>query len=316
MLKKYLTIMLFLFLSIAPDIAHSGVLLDRVVAIVGKDVITWSELYENMEFELADKLRGLTNDEKRRILKKYEKDYLERIIDLRLQLHEARKKNIGVTESELNDAISQIRKKFGLNEDAFKKALKKEGFSYDEYKKKVKEQIIVSKLINSEVRNKIVVTKEEISRYIRNNKNKLSSGEEYRIRQIFFRTTGKEDKASAAKKAEKVMELLNKGEPFDSLAVKYSEGPNAGRGGELGYIKKKDLATPFLEAIDNLEIGHYSKPFRTERGLHIIYLEDKLNPETSRKDRIRAKLVEEKFRKRLKEWTRSLRSREFIEVKL
>ena len=61
--------------------ASASILLDRVVAVVDRDVITWSELYKTMEFELSGKLAGLSPEEKKEQLKRYEKDFLDMLID-------------------------------------------------------------------------------------------------------------------------------------------------------------------------------------------------------------------------------------------
>ena len=65
---------IILFVSIISVLAyhsvvHSAILLDRVVAVVNQEVITWSDLYKAMEFEASDKMQELTPDEKRRIFK-------------------------------------------------------------------------------------------------------------------------------------------------------------------------------------------------------------------------------------------------------
>jgi len=305
-----------LLLSAAP--APASILLDRIVAVVDRDVITWSELYKAMEFDLAGKLAGLSPKEKREQLKRHEKDFLKMLIDTKLQLNEARRLNIGVSKDDINSAISRIRQKYGLSEEEFIEALRKEGFTPQEYREKVTEQIILSKLVNLEVRSKIIVTEREIEEYIKTNGGTFDLSEGYRLRHIFFPAGTQEEKREAAEKAGEVMKLLRSGESFESLARRFSEGPDAARGGDLGLIKKRDLAPEFLKVIEGLKAGEYSKPFWSGKGLHIIMLEGKSPPvsEASLKEKVRRILMEQKLKKSLKDYVRSLRSRAFIEVKL
>lgn len=298
--------------------ASASILLDRVVAVVDRDVITWSELYKTMEFELSGKLAGLSPEEKKEQLKRYEKDFLDMLIDTKIQLNEARRLNIGVSEEDINSAINRIRQKYGLSEKEFLEALRNEGFTLQEYKKKVTEQITLSKLVNIEIRSKIIVTEGEIEEYIKTNGDNLDLSEGYRIRHIFFPAKTDEEKADAREKATEVMKLLDSGESFESVVKKFSEGSDASKGGDLGFIKKKDLAREFLQIIEGMDVGEYSKPFWSGKGFHVIMLEGKRLPdsEAALKKKVREILIEKKLRKSLKDYLRSLRSRVFIEVKL
>ncbi len=312
-MRRVLFVLLFFMFSLSS--LHAAILIDRVVAIVGRDVITWSELYKSLEFEFSDQLRNVPPEERRKILQRYEKQYLERLIDLKVQINEARKMNIVVSEKEVDMAIDTIRNKYGLTEEEFKEAIEKQGLSYQEYKEKIYEQILVSKVENFAVRSKIIVTDEEIDSYLKNNRD-LTSSEGYRLRQIFIPVFTEEDKTRAERKASEIMELLKKGEPFDAVAIRFSEGPNASRGGDLGFIKKSELAPEFLKVIENLQQGQFSPPFWSKRGLHILYLQERIKPDRAIRDRVREIVYEEKFNRAVREWIRSLRSKYFIEVKL
>jgi len=298
--------------------ASASILLDRVVAVVDRDVITWSELYRTMEFELSGKLAGLSPEEKKEQLKRYEKDFLDMLIDTKIQLNEARRLNIGVSEEDINSAINRIRQKYGLSEKEFLEALRNEGFTLQEYKKKVTEQITLSKLVNIEIRSKIIVTEGEIENYIKTNGDSFDLSESYRIRHIIFPAGTDEEKAEARRKATEVIKLLDSGESFESVVRKFSEGSDASKGGDLGFIKKKDLAKEFLQVIEGMKVGEYSKPFWSGKGFHVIMLEGKSLPdsEAALKKKVREILIEKKLRKSLKDYLRSLRSRVFIEVKL
>ncbi len=310
-MKKALLIILLLVFT---RYSVAAVVIDRIVAVVGRDVITWSELYKSMEFEFSDKIAGLKPAEKKAVLERLQNQYLEKMIDLKVQLNEAKKMDINVTESEVNRSIAMIRNKYGLNEKEFIKAIEAQGLTYDEYKERIYEQILASKAINLAVASKIIVTDEDIDAYLKENKG--SSEEGYRLRQIFLAKLSPEDNKRILEKVKTIMEHLKKGEPFDTVALRYSEGPNASRGGDLGFIKKEDLAPEFLKVVQGLKEGQYSEPFWSGRGLHILYLQEKIQPGQSLRDKVREIIYEEKFNKALKEWVKNLRSKYYIEVKI
>ena len=89
----------------------SAVLLDRVVAVVNSEVITWSELYKMMEYEAANRIRGMDEKEKGKVFKDNEAQFLQNLIDMRLQLQEARKIGIHVSKEEISEAIDSIKNK-------------------------------------------------------------------------------------------------------------------------------------------------------------------------------------------------------------
>jgi peptidyl-prolyl cis-trans isomerase SurA len=302
------------FSSALVSYSHAGVILDRVVAVVDREAITWSDLYRSMEFDLAEQIRGLGPKERRELLQRHEKEYLEHLIDMRIQLKEARKLNIGVSKEEISYAIDQMRRKFNISLEEFEEALLREGLTLDKYKKKIAEQILLSKIVNHVIRSTLIITEAEIDTYIKNNPSITDLSEGYRIRQILIKAKNPEEKKRASGIVKHIVESLEKGESFASLARKYSEGPNADTGGSLGSIKKKDLAGNFVDVLESLTDGQYSSPFWSESGVHMLYLEEKITGNLLIRDRVKAILLEEKFNHDLKEWLRSLRSKVHIEV--
>lgn len=70
---------------------------------------------------------------------------------------------------------------------------------------------------------------------------------------------------------------LNNGEDFDALAAEIStDTSNNTNGGDLGWIPRGIMVTPFEEAVFSQEVGTVSSaPVRTEFGWHIIWVKDK-----------------------------------------
>ena len=307
-------VMSLVVLCVFPILSYSAALLDKIVAVVNKEVITWGELYRTMEFETANEMKSLSDTEKVKIFKENEAAFLERMIDMKLQLQLAKKLNIDASRDEIAEAIDGIRKKYAMDDKEFQESLKKEGFTLEEYKKRLGEQIILNKVVNQEVKNKIVISDEEISSSMARNQ-----GTEYRVRQIFFRKPEKDfDKEAMEAKAGEVLQKLKSGESFASLAQQYSDDPTARIGGDLGFIRKEHLGKEFLSVLSSMAVGSVSDPFWTEKGLHIIYLEEKIDAQNAAefKEFAKRKLLEKRFSEEYKIWIRGLRERAFVEVRL
>jgi peptidyl-prolyl cis-trans isomerase SurA len=302
-----------------PVVAHATILLDRVVAVVNKEVITWSELFRLMESEATEQVKSLTEQERMKLFKESETLFLERLIDMRLQLQEAHRLGLEATPEEVTETIENIKKKYALTQESLIDSLKKEGLTLEEYKKRLSEQIVLSKVINQQIRSKVIVSDEEVKSYIEANKEIFSGGETYRLRQIFFmRPKSVEDKTAVEEKALLVIQRLKAGEDFSLLAREFSEDPSGKRDGDLGIVKKEYLAKEFVGTLSTMKVGDFSMPFWTEKGLHIIKLEDRVSAQNidEVKEEVRKKLTGDKFLERYKSWIKGLREKAYIEIYL
>lgn len=303
-------------LSVASDAA---VLLDRVVAVVNKEVITWSELYKMMENEAADQVRALKEEERLKIFKDSEAAFLEKLIDIKLQIQEARRLGLDVTTEEVTEAVENIKKKYSLNDNALEESLKKEGLSFEEYKKRLSEQIVISKVVSQQIRNKVVVSEEEVKKYMEANKESFTDGETFKIKQIFLgRPKDDADIKVIEDRASIIIQRLKAGEDFSILAEEYSEDPSGKLGGDLGFIKKSQMAKEFIDALNSMKAGEFSNPFRTEKGLHIIKLEEKVAAQSTDEAResVLKQLTESQFSERYKSWIKGLREKAYIVIRL
>jgi len=300
-------------------LSEAAILLDRVVAVVNQEVITWSDLYKAMEFEASDRTKALKDDEKRRIFKENEAIFLESLIDMKLQIQAAKQMGMEVDKEDIDGALADIKKKYSMTEPVLIESLKKEGFTLDEYKQKIAEQILLNRVVVQQVRNKIVISAAEVEKYMTANKDLLVNDEAYRIRQIFFKITGSSsDRKAIEEKADAIIQQLKAGENFAPLAQKYSEDPSAKTGGDLGFIRKSSVAKEFSDILSEMKAGDISRPFWTGRGLHIVKLEEKINKqnEAEFKETVKSKLFEKRFSEKYKSWLRELRGNAYIEIRL
>jgi peptidyl-prolyl cis-trans isomerase SurA len=298
------------------SIANSAILLDRIAAIVNKEVITWSELYKAMEFEAADEIKAMKEEDRRRFFKENEMDFLDSLIDIRLKLQVADRAGIRVSPAEVDRAVEDIKKKHGMTDEMFKEAIKQEGFTLAEYRRRLAEQIIVSRLVEQEIRSKILVTEREIDKYVSENKDQLKESEGFHISHIFLRR--QDDKKQVEEKAMEIYKMLKNGADFQDIASQYSEDAAARVGGNLGFVRKTHMTPEFLNVLSDMKAGDISKPFWSENGVHILRLNEVITLGDAGKLREMARqlLMNEKLNRDYKNWIKGLRERAYIEIKL
>lgn len=297
----------------------ASILLDRVVAVVNKEVITWSELYKMMESEAGDKIKAMDETERMKLFGENEPLFLEKLIDVRLQIQDAKRIGFEVGPAEVKEAIENIKNKYSMSDTELEAMLKKEGLSLEEYKKQLSEQILVRQYLNRQVRNKIVVSDEEVEQYIKVNREDIIDTEAYKLRQILFRKPKDENENKLLEeKIAALAEKLKTGEDFAAIAREMSDDSSAKNGGDLGFVKKSLLAKEFLIVLESLKPGNISKPFWTGQGLHIIKLEEKATAQSPDqvKEAVRKKMEDEQFLARYKNLIKGLREKSHIEIRL
>ncbi|MHB8881710.1 MAG: peptidylprolyl isomerase [Thermodesulfovibrionales bacterium] len=300
-------------------VSEAAVLFDRVVAVVNQEVITWSELYKNMEADASPQLREMKEQERLKVFRSSEPQFLESLINYRLQLQEARSTGVKVGEEELKEAVEGIKKKYAMSDNDFSESLKKEGFTLEEYRMKLMEQILISKIVNQQVRSKILVSDADVKKFLEENRDAGNAAGGYRISQIFFKNPkNAEERKAVEAKAGSVAARIKGGEDFQALARQYSEEPMGSTGGDLGFIKKEHLMKEFAAVISSMKTGDVSAPFWTERGLHVIRLDASIAPKDTSEitSEARKEAGNRIFMEKYNAWIKSLREKAFIEIKL
>lgn len=297
------------------SIAESAMVLDKIVAIVNKDVITWGELYKAMEFESGQEMKSMKEEDKQKFFKNNELPFLEVMIDMRLEVQEAAKMGISANEEEVNKAIENMKKKYSMTQEVFAQTLVKEGFSMAEYRKKLSEQIMVTRVVDQEVRGKIVISEADIDRDLIQHSELTKDEEGYQVSLIFLKTG--DDRKKVEEQAASIFEKLKAGGDFSEIARQYSEDSNAKNGGDLGFIKKSEISKELLAVLSTMKAGDISQPFWSNNGMNILKLNEMRAYKTPQevRDAVRQKLYEEKFNMDIKSWVKGLRERSYVEIK-
>jgi peptidyl-prolyl cis-trans isomerase SurA len=295
--------------------------MDRVICVVNNDAITLYELQEAEARYLFENKETAPAGEARKALRER---LLGNIIEGRIQLQQAEKEKIAVEDSEISEQINEIMQKLNVKtQPEFEEMLKKEGLTLDGVKKRIREQIMVQRLARRKVALRVSVTEQEIDRYLTDNRDKLETGLSFHVRHILFLPeagAGEEGWEAAHKKADQVYALLVEGQDFAMLAAKYSEDGSAKDGGDLGSLKRGELAADIEEAVLKLQPGEFSRPFRSQVGYHLFRLESREtlagDALVQARNQIREILYRQKYEARLQEWLTDMKQRAIIDIRM
>jgi peptidyl-prolyl cis-trans isomerase SurA len=293
---------------------------DRVLAVVNNDAITLSELQEAIavyRYENRERGGGDASDE-------LVQQFLTRMIDTRLQIQEAEREKIVIDEAEVDEELTERIKKMNIKgRTEFEALLKSQGLSMDAVKKRVRDDLRRNRIVGRKVRLRVSVTEAEVAQYLEANRTKLETGLSYHARHILVVPEGGTGDAAwenARIRAELLRSQLQEGADFTELARQHSRDASARDGGDLGTLKRGELAQDIENQILALKPGEISWPFRSVLGYHIFRLETKETLEGEGLDRVKGQirdiLFREKFETRLDTWLKEIKQRAIIDVRL
>jgi len=292
---------------------------DRVLAVVNNDAITLSELQEAIavyQYENRERAPEASIE--------LAQQFLTRMIDNRLQIQEAEREKIVIDEAEVDEELAERIKKMNVKDrQEFETLLKGQGLTMEAVKKRIRDELSRNRIVGRKVRLRVSVTEAEVTQYLEANRAKLEMGLTYHARHILvLPDTGVADAAweNARIRAELLRAQLLSGADFAELAQQNSRDASARDGGDLGTLKRGELAQDIETQILSLAAGEVSLPFRSALGYHIFRLESKDSLEgeglTRVKAQIREILFREKFDARLDTWLKEIKQRAIIDVRL
>ena len=255
--------------------AQRNALVDRIVAIVNKEVITSSELADAIASAERELRRRGTAPPERAVL---ERQMLERLIVGKAQVQLARDTGIRVDELQLDRAVQRIAEGNKMTLAEFRTALERDGVPFDTFRQDVRDQITLTRLREREVDDKIQVSDSEIDLFLEAMKSASSERAEYNIAHILVRVpeqAAPEQVEAARRRVEEALAAARSGSDFARLAATYSNAPEALQGGALGWRAHDRLPELFAEMLDRMKPGDVSAPLRSPAGFHILKLVDR-----------------------------------------
>ncbi len=224
------------------------------VAQVDNQVIRFSQFQEDTETLLFYYQQQAKKNKNIRVpdLADIQLSTLERLVDEKIIMEEAKKRGIKVSEEDLNDEFEGVIKNAG-GEDKAKEIVKNNyNWTLDIFKKKILIPYLYQKKVAEAIMN------------------------------------DKSLQEKSKKEAEEVLEKIKEGKKsFEELAKEYSEDPStANRGGDLGWFGRGKMVKEFEDAAFSLKKGEISGIVETSYGYHIIKVLDRRG--TGDKEEVRA----------------------------
>lgn len=245
---------------------------DRIVAVVADEVITYNDLKARLATVVTQLKRQGTPLPPDDVL---EKQLLERLITDKVQLQFARDTGLKVDDIQLDQALGRIAAGNNMNLQQFRAALEKDGIQFSRFREEIREEMIVGRLREREVDSKLVISDGEVDNYLATQAAAGGPVEEYQLAHILLRapeSASPEQLQKLRARGEQALKRARQGENFAELAAAFSDAPDALQGGSLGWRALDRLPSLYAEASEKLKAGEVSELLRSAAGFHIVKL--------------------------------------------
>lgn len=249
--------------------------LDRIVIIVGEDVITERELVGRIR--LADqqiRQRGLRPPGRDALIRQV----AEQIVAERVQLQEAERLGIRIDELSLNRTVASVAAENNLTLVQLRNALAAEGVEFADFRRQIRDEMTIAQLRRRQVDNRIRVTDAEIDELIASESGAIDREVRYRLSHLVVRLPSGADSETIAETAGQVRAIRERalaGEDFATLAITYSNAPDALQGGDLGWRSGGDIPALYARAVVLMSPGDISGVLRSPEGFHLVRLNER-----------------------------------------
>jgi peptidyl-prolyl cis-trans isomerase SurA len=198
---------------------------------------------------------------------------LRELIDNEIMMQRAQKLGLLATDEEVDAKLAEIKTPY--TQEEFDKRLKERNITLEDFKQDLRRSLTVQKVLNREITSKITISDADITEYYNEHKTEFNLIEpQYHLAQIVVTTRPspqvsnlKSDKAQneaeARKKVQMLLNRLESGEDFATVAMNYSEDPStAGNGGDMGFIPDSAIRNDPVarEILAKLKTGQVSAP--------------------------------------------------------
>ena len=265
---------------VAAASAPATIPVDRVVAVVGSQVILWSDVMNSINQQRAAGLQLPTDSAGQAQLAR---EALNALVDEEILVQKAHLLKIEVTPDEVNrsvdEQVKRVRGQFET-EDAYRTEIRNAGFGtpeeyrrtlYEQYYRRALQQRAFEELRKTAVgRN---VSEAEVQESFDRNKDQLArSPATVTFRQVVVAPKASDAaKARARAKADSILAEIKAGGDFELIAKRESMDPSSKpQGGDLGWNRRGAMVPEFERMMFSLRPGQMSPVIETAFGFHII----------------------------------------------
>jgi peptidyl-prolyl cis-trans isomerase SurA len=258
---KHILLALVLVMAAFPASAQET----RIAAVVNDDVISLADLASRMRLVMASSNIQNTPENEQRV----RPQVIRILIDEKLELQEAKRLNITVSDDEISATLARIAAQNNVPKDGLDKFLQAHGLDHASLVDQITPVIAWGKVVRENLSQLAAVSDEEIDAALA--RLKETAGEpRARIAEIFLAVDTPQQDEEVHHFADRLYEQLRNGSSFAAVAQQFSQSATAAVGGDIGWVTPSELNTEIGRAAAHLQPNQIAPPIRAAGGWYLV----------------------------------------------
>jgi peptidyl-prolyl cis-trans isomerase SurA len=242
----------------------------RIAAVVNDDVISVADLAARVRMVMLSTSIPDSPETRQRVTTQV----LRSLVDEKLELQEAKRRNIAATQDEIDKAIASIAQQNNLKPDQLDQILKTNGIDRSALVDQVTASIEWVKVVRQLASEINPVSDEEIDDTLKRLKQDVNAPE-MRVAEIFLPVDNPSQDGDVRAFAERLIEQMKHGARFSAIAQQFSKSATASVGGDLGWVNPAELSPVLGKAVADMRPGELSPPIRAAGGYYLMLVLDR-----------------------------------------
>lgn len=239
----------------------------RIAAIVNDDMISLGDLESRVRLVLLSSQLPDDAQVRQRVMPQV----LRTLIDEKLELQEAKKYNITVSDDDVKKSLDRIEQQNNMQKGGLEKMLSANGIPRSTLADQIKASLIWNKLVEGKLGSNVSISDEEVKDTLARIKGEVGKSQ-YRIAEIYLAIDNPSQEADVKALADRLIDQIRQGASFRAVAQQFSQSPTAAVGGDLGWLTAAELQHDISQAVQGMQEGQLSAPIRTSGGYYIVGL--------------------------------------------
>ncbi len=243
---------------------------EGIAAIVNDEVISTYDVAQRTNLILSSSGIQRTPEIDERV----KQQVVQTLIDEKLQLQEADRYDIAITDEEVSAAIGQLGEQNNITAQAMAESLRNSGVNIQTLRAQIEAELAWSRLVNGLLSSRVSITGEEVDQFL-NRLISTATQPQYLVSEIFLEIPSPAQEEQIAQGALQLIAQMQQGAPFNLVAQQFSSNASAAQGGDIGWIQDGELAPELNQVLQRLQPGQVSQPIRTLGGYVILALRER-----------------------------------------
>jgi len=238
-----------------------------IAAVINDDVISVLDLESRVSMVLDSTNMNLTQENRARV----RPQVLRSLIDEKLMQQEATRLDIKITEKDIEDRLKTIAGGNNMTIQQLSNRLLSVGVPISTLKSRIETESAWQVYVFRKLAQSIKISEDEITDEI--NRIQANAGKpEYLLAEIFIPVEKPSQDQEIRLLAQRLLQEMQKGALFPTLANNFSRASSAQSGGDMGWVQINHLPNELQDAVRQLKPGQVSIPIRSIGGYYLIFL--------------------------------------------